>query len=86
MIIDPAWDGTYTPPKPAGFDENDANTWAGLTADQFPKVLDPAGQHFTALAASDPTGTTIYGRLKVGLYAALSTAGHIPSGQGWAVL
>jgi len=86
-IIDPAWDANSTPPKPAGFDPADANTWGGLTWDQLPKMTDQSQQHFTNLAASDPAGVGIYERLKNGLYAELATAGHIPSSAfGWGVV
>jgi len=86
QIIDQAWGANSTPPKPAGFLESDQSTWNGLTWPQIPKIVDPAGQYFSTLAGSDPAGTTIYGRLKNGLYTALMSSGKIPgSVDGWSI-
>lgn len=83
LLIDPAWDTTWTPPKPIGFNPNDATTWNGLTADQFPYIVDTTKQYFSAMLIRDFAGLNIGERIKTALYQYCIETGKLPIGAEW---
>lgn len=82
LIVDPTWDTNSTPPKPAGFVLEDPNTWAGLSYEQIPKIIDQTRQFFDI--AAEPT---LYAMLKNNLYTNFATAGRLPPAiEGWSIV
>lgn len=50
-IIDPAWNESSTPPKPANFELTNATTWGDLIYDDIPLIRNPAMQYYTQFLA-----------------------------------
>jgi len=58
-IIDPDWNESSNPPKPADFDKLNPLTWGSLTFDQIPRVLNKDFMYATNLINTMESGSGV---------------------------